>query len=419
MPAMLPERVETLIIGGGQAGLTMSHMLSKRGRPHLVLERHRIAERWRSARWDGLRFQAPNWNVTLPDFPFPHTDPNGYASHLEIADFIADYAAFIAAPVRCGVAVTSLRWRPGAAVLVAETPGHTFHASSVVVATGAFQRPVVPDILPEIKGIVQMHAVQYRNPEQLPDGAVLVVGAGNSGGQIAEELLRAGRRVFFSIGKHRRVPRDYRGRNLHWWMNVLGTYETTPEQRGPDRSPMVLTGAYGGHTVDYRRFAEPGMVLLGRVESAHDGVLRIAPGLHDSLAHGDAAYIAFLDAADAHVRREGLDLPEDPDARLVTPNPPALDAPPIRQLDLRASGIGTVIWATGYAPDFGWIDAPVLDARGVPVHRRGVTDVPGLYFLGLAFLSKFGSSFLQGVGDDADRLADHIAGRSEPIMENR
>jgi putative flavoprotein involved in K+ transport len=270
----------------------------------------------------------------------------------------------------------------------------------------------VPDILPETPGIVQMHAMRYRNPAQLPDGAVLVVGAGNSGGQIAEELMRAGRRVFFSIGKHRRVPRDYRGRNLHWWMDVLGTYETPPERRPADRSPMVLTGAYGGHTVDYRRFAEQGMVLLGRTVSAQDGILEIAPGLCESLAHADAAYAAFLESADAHVAREGLDLPEDPDARLTLPDPPALAEPPIHRLDLRANGIATVIWATGYAPDFGWIDAPVLDARGAPVHHRGVTEVPGLYFLGLVYLSKFGSSFLQGVGDDADRLADHIVIRT-------
>lgn len=409
---MPSEQVETLIIGGGQAGLTMSHMLGKRGLPHLVVERHRIAERWRSERWDGLHFQAPNWNVTLPDFPFPHTDPDAYATAVQIADFIADYAAFIAAPVRCGIEVTSLRWRSGMSEFIAETPDMTFRAANVVVATGAFQRPVMPDILPHDPGILQIHPARYRNPAQLPDGAVLVVGAGNSGGQIAEELMRAGRRVFFSIGKHRRVPRLYRGRNLHWWLDVLGIYDTPPEKRGPDRSPMVLTGAYGGHTVDYRRLAEQGVVLLGRTEAAQDGVVSIAAGLHESLAHADAAYFAFLDTADAYVARAGLDLPEDPEARLTLPDPPAFAQPPIRQLDLHANGIATVVWATGYAPDFGWIDAPVFDARGAPVHRRGVTEVPGLYFLGLAYLSKFGSSFLQGVGDDADRLADHIAGRS-------
>jgi putative flavoprotein involved in K+ transport len=408
---MPTEQVETLIIGGGQAGLTMSHMLSKRGRPHLVVERRRIAERWRSERWDGLHFQAPNWNVTLPDFPYPHTEPDAYATGRQIADFIADYAAFIAAPVRCGVEVTSLHWRQDASEFVAETPGHAIRAANVVVATGAFQRPVVPDILPDIPGIVQMHAARYRNPDQLPVGAVLVVGGGNSGGQIAEELMRAGRHVFFSIGKHRRVPRAYRGRNLHWWMDVLGIYETPPEKRGPDRSPMVLTGAYGGQTVDYRRFAEQGIVLLGRVASAQDGVMAIAPGLLDSLAHGDAAYFAFLDAADAYVARAGLDLPDDPGAWMRSAVPPALATPPVRQLDLRGNGIATVIWATGYALDFGWVDAPVFDACGAPVHRQGVTEVPGLYFLGLAYLSKFGSSFVQGVGDDADRLAAHIAAR--------
>jgi putative flavoprotein involved in K+ transport len=406
------EHVETLIIGGGQAGLAMSHMLSKRNRPHLVLERHRIAERWRSERWDGLHFQGPNWTVELPDFPKPSTDPDAYASAQEIADFIAAYAEAIAAPVRCGVEVTSLRRRPGVPGFTAETAGQSFQATNVVVATGPFQRPVVPDLLPAGSGFFQVHAAQYKKPGQLPGGAVLVVGAGNSGTQIAEELLRSGRRVFLAVGRHRRVPRHYRGRNLHWWLDVLGIYGTPPERRGPDRSPLVMTGAYGGHTIDFRRLAAQGMVLLGHAASIDAGVLSVAPDLHANLAHGDAAYARFLDQADAYIREQALDLPEEPEGRLATPDPPSLAGPPIRQLDLHENGVTSVIWGTGYAPDFRWIDAPVFDARGLPAHRQGITEVPGLYFLGLSFLTRFGSSFVTGVGDDAARLADHIAKRT-------
>ncbi|MSO99460.1 MAG: FAD-dependent oxidoreductase [Acetobacteraceae bacterium] len=407
---MQVEHVETLVIGGGQAGLTMSHQLSKRGRPHLVLERHRIAERWRTERWDGLRFQTPNALVQLPDFPLPHTGPDGFASRDEIVDFIAAYASFIAAPVRCGVEVTALRRSDGAAGFMVETSGGRIEGGNVVVATGPFQRPIVPALLPEGIGVLQLHAGSYRDPGQLPEGAVLVVGAGASGAQIAEELMRVGRRVYLSVGKHRRTPRRYRGHDHVWWWIETGMDKTPADKRGPDRSPLVHTGAHGGHTIDFRNFAAQGVVLLGRAEAARDGIMAFAPDLLENLAHGDAAFLGFMDFVDAHIARVGLDMLEDPDARVMTAAPASL-AEPMRRLDLRAAGIGTVIWATGYGFDFGWIDVPVLDVRGAPVHRGGVTDVPGLYFLGLPFLSQMSSSFLFGVGDDAARLADHIAAR--------
>jgi putative flavoprotein involved in K+ transport len=401
------ERIETLVIGGGQAGLTMSHRLKQRGLAHLVLERRRIAERWRSERWDGLRFQFPNWSVRLPDFPFPHTDPDGFAANREIVHFIEAYAAFVAPPIRCGVNVTALRCRDGGAGFVAESSDGAIEADNVVVATGPYQRPVMPPLLRDDAGIFQVHASGYANPEQLPPGAVLVVGCGASGAQIAEELLRAGRRVFLSVGRHTRLPRRYRGRDLIWWLSAMGIDETPVEQRGPSRLLPVISGAYGGHTIHFRRFANDGVTLLGRMEAAHDGVIGIAPDLAERLANGDAIYAAFLDMADAHVKGHGLDMPEDVAARALRSEPLCLTEP-IRRLDLRMEGIGAVIWATGYGVDFGWIDIPVLDVRGEPVHRGGITGVPGLYFLGLQWLSKMSSSFLSGVGDDAAVLADHI-----------
>ena len=404
---MAAERIQTLVIGGGQAGLAMSYRLKQRGLPHLVLERHRIAERWRSERWDGLRFQFPNWSVRLPDFAFPHDDPDGFSASSDILDYITAYAAFVAPPIRCGVAVTALR--RGDHGFIAEISSGAIEADNVVVATGPYQRAVIPALRESIK-LFQVHASRYANPETLPEGAVLVVGAGASGAQISEELLRAGRRVFLSVGRHTRLPRRYRGRDLIWWLREMGIDQTPVEMRGPSRLLPVISGAHGGDTIDFRRFAAEGVTLLGRIKAARDGVLEIAPDLADSLAGGDATYAGFIDRADAYVAAAKLDMPQDAAARAVRPDPACVTAP-VRRLDLGAEKINSVIWATGYGLDFSWIDVPVLNPQGEPVHRQGITAIPGLYFLGLQWLSRMNSSFLSGVGDDAAVLADHIAGR--------
>ncbi|MFN5107536.1 MAG: NAD(P)-binding domain-containing protein [Bradyrhizobium sp.] len=405
---MADETVDTLVIGGGQAGLTMSHRLKQRGIGHLVLERGRIAERWRSERWDGLMFQFPNWSVRLPDFAFPHADADGFSDTAAIIAFIEDYATFVTPPIRCGVEVTKLRRDAGG--FVADLAGGSIAARSVVVATGPYQRPLRPALLDDHPGLFQVHASSYKNPPQLPDGAVLVVGAGASGAQITEELMRAGRRVFLSVGRHNRLPRRYRGRDLFWWLAEMGVDETRVEQRGPSRLLPVISGAHGGRTIDFRRFAADGVTLLGRVTAARNGVLAIAPDLTSNIANGDAYYATFLGIVDDFIAARGLDQPADPLARLRLPDPPCLTAP-LDTIDLRAERITGVIWATGYGLDLNWIDIPVLDANGVPRHHHGVSEVPGLYFLGLQWLSKMKSSFLSGVGDDAAALADHIAAR--------
>jgi len=408
------ERVETLIVGGGQAGLAMSHMLGRRGCPHLVLERGRIGERWRSERWDGLRFQFPNWSVRLPEFPFPHSDPDGFATSAEIGDFLDAYASFVKPPIRCGVAVTALRRHDaGTARFLADTSAGPIAAMNVVIATGPYQRPVVPDVLPRDDRIFQVHASAYRAPEQLPAGAVLVVGSGASGAQIAEELARAGRRVYLSVGRHRRMPRRYRGRDLIWWLREMRIDQTTVAARGPDPTLPLITGAYGGHTIDLREFARQGITLLGRLDSVRGDTLHFAADLAESLAHGDAAYRAFLEAVDAYVARVGMSLPEESGARVIVPDPPCV-LEPLRRIDRTGAGIASVIWATGYAFDYGWIDLPVLSPGGEPRHDGGVAPVPGIYFLGLPWLSTMSSSFLNGVGDDAARLAEHIARATGP-----
>jgi putative flavoprotein involved in K+ transport len=401
------EQIDTLIIGGGQAGLVMSHALSRRGREHCILERGRIAERWRSERWDGLHFQTPNLLVGLPDYPLAHDDPNGFASTARIAEFLTGYASFISAPVRQGVAVTRLARDDGTGRYRLETSAGPMSCCNVVVATGPFQRPVFPPMLPRDAAVLQIHAAEYRAPAKLPAGAVLVIGAGASGAQIAEELMRAARKVFLSVSRHRRAPRRYRGHDHVWWWVETGMVNTPPDRRNQDYVAVVHTGAYGGHTIDFRDYARQGMTLLGRAEAATREAMTFAADLADNLAHGDAGYLAFLDFVDEHVARKGMCLAEDPAARVIMATPAAMHDP-IRRLDFRADDIGTVIWATGYDLDFGWIDIPVLDQQGAPVHEKGVTRFPGLYFIGLSFLSKLSSSFLIGVAEDAEWLAENL-----------
>jgi len=405
---MTTECVETVIIGGGQAGLVMSHMLRKRGRPHLVLERNRIAERWRSERWNGLKFQFPNWSVRLPDFPFPHSDPDGFAPPEEIVAYLADYARHIEAPVRTGVAATAVQRDPQSGRFTVETPGGQIGAKNVVIATGPYQKPMIPQCYSEASPFFQVHASQYKSTSQLPDGGVLVVGSGASGAQIAEELLREGRQVYISVGRHRRFPRRYRGKDVIWWLERLGSDRTPVAQRIPGQPLPLITGAYGGHTLDFRHLAAQGLILLGHIENITGTTVEIAPDLADSLAYGDAAYMVFLDMVDAQVDCIGLHVPEDPEARVPHPDPDCLREP-LRRLDLAKAGVNAVIWATGYTCDFSWIDVPVFNALGEPIHREGVTDAPGLYFIGLLWLARMNSSFLSGVAEDAERIAALIS----------
>lgn len=407
---MSVEQVETLIVGGGQAGLAMSEQLTRRGLPHLVVERHRIVERWRTERWDGLHANGPAWSDSMPGYPIPGVQPGEFATRDQIVDYFIAYAEAIKAPVRCGVEVTALYRQANGTGFRAETSRDPIEAARVVVATGPFQRPVIPAIVRPEAGVFQVHASGYRDPAQLPKGAVLTVGAGSSGAQIADELARAGRGVYLSVGRHVRPPRRYRGRDFVWWMDAQGLWHLPVGEQAPAHIPLAFSGAHGGVSVDYRRLAASGIVLVGRAERYRDGAMHFAQDLASSLAAGDASFLSFLDQADAFAAQRGLDLPEEPEARLIAPDPPCV-ADPIRELRLLDAGIGSIVWATGYTLDFGWLKVPVFDEHGAPMHRLGVTAVPGLYFLGLPWLSKRTSSFICGVGHDAARLADHIAAR--------
>jgi putative flavoprotein involved in K+ transport len=403
---MTVESIETLVVGAGQAGVAMSEHLGRAGVPHLVFERDRIAERWRTGRWDSLVANGPAWHDRFPGLAFAG-DPDAFAPKEAVADYFVAYARRIGAPIRCGVEVTEVRRLAGRSGFRVETSRGPIEAGAVVAATGPFQRPAMPRIVPEDAGVMQIHSAAYRNPGQLPPGATLVVGAGASGAQIAEELLRAGRRVFVSIGPHDRPPRRYRGRDNVWWLGVLNKWDAAAAP-GAKHVTFAVSGAYGGATVDFRRLAARGVTLLGRAESCHDGVLRFAPGLAETLVAGDRNYLSVLDEADAWVARNGADLPEEPEARAIPPDP-ACVTQPILALDLAAEGIGSIVWATGYGLDFGWLKVDAFDAAGRPKHQRGVSAEPGVYFLGLPWLSRRGSSFIWGVWHDAKFIADHIA----------
>ena len=408
---MSVEKVETLVVGAGQAGVAMSAHLSNNGMPHLVVERQRIAERWRSGRWDSLVANGPAWHDRFPGLEFSGTDDDAFAPKEKVADYFVAYAEKIAAPIRCGVEVTCVQRnvaRPGFRV---ETSEGVIEALYVVAATGPFQRPVIPAVVPENSGIVQMHSSGYRNPDQLPEGAVLVVGAGSSGVQIADELLRAGKRVYLSVGPHGRPPRSYRGRDFCWWLGVLGKWDAAAPNPGTEHVTIAVSGAYGGQTIDFRRLAAQGMTLLGRTEVFSDGVMHFAADLAKNLAHGDANYLSVLNEADAYAARNGLDLPAEPEARAIGADPLCV-TDPVFALNLAEAGVTSILWATGYALDFSWLKVDAFDEKGRPKHQRGVSAEPGVYFLGLPWQSRRGSAFIWGVWHDAKFLADHISTQS-------
>ncbi|MEX3015716.1 flavin-containing monooxygenase [Gymnodinialimonas hymeniacidonis] len=404
----MSESIDTLVVGAGQAGIAASAHLSRHAIPHLVLEKDRVAESWRTRRWDSLVANGPAWHDCFPGMRFPTSGPDAFPDKEEVATALETFAQTHSAPIRTGVDVKLLKRATGRSGFVVETSQGVFQAENVISATGAFQHPVFPSLIPESAGVVQMHSASYRNPDQLADGAVLVVGAGSSGGQIADELQRAGRKVYLCVGPHDRPPRAYRGRDYCWWLGVLGLWDIPAKAPGTEHVTISVSGARGGETVDFRWLAHRGMTLLGRASGYQDGRLLLDDDLRDNLAAGDANYLDMLAQADAYIAKFGLDLPEEPEAHLL-PDDPVCVTDPIRELDLAEAGISTVLWATGYRQDFSWINLPdAFDATGAPLHQRGVSPEPGLYYLGLPWQSRRGSTFIWGVWHDAAYVADQI-----------
>jgi putative flavoprotein involved in K+ transport len=405
------EHHDTVIIGGGQAGLAMSTVLQRRGREHVVLERRRIGERWRTERWESLRFQFPNWTVQLPGQSYAGGDPDGFAHYREILRFIEGYAASTRAPVREHTEVVALDDAGDGGFVVSIADG-ALDARRVVVATGPFQRPLIPPPSRHVsRTVLQIDPTRYRSPGELPAGAVLIVGSGASGCQIADELLHAGRRVFLSVSRHRRAPRRFRGKDVYWWLEKLGRFAQTidsfPARQWPPST--VITGVNGGYDVNVRELAADGVGVVGRVVGSSEDSVTIHANANQILDEADTAYDAFLSAARQLATTEVGDELAEENPTESTPLPASVDE--IGSLDLTRNNINTIIWATGYTYDYGWVNLPVFDERGRPAQHRGVTQRPGLYFLGLHWMHTFKSGLLAGVGSDAEYLADHMGQR--------
>ncbi len=414
MPA--PDRLDdthrsVVVIGGGQAGLSMSWWLTHRGIDHVVLERDRVGTEWRNRRWDSFCLVTPNWQCRLPGFAYAGDDPDGFIVRDEIVQYLEKYAASFDPPLVEGVAATRLRGRGDGTFEIA-TDGGTLTADQVVVATGPYQVPRIPRMAERIPdAITQLHSSAYKNPEQLPEGAVLVVGTGQSGCQIAEDLHLAGRSVHLATGSAPRVARFYRGRDVVAWLDDMGTY-TRGIDRFADadavrfRANHYVTGRDGGHDIDLRRFALEGMALHGRLTRVSNGRLSFGPDLRAHLDGADAVSESIKDSIDAWIAAQGVDAPVQ--ARYVPVWEPGPEAENPPDVDLAAAGITSIIWSTGYGRDDRWIELPIFNGRGYPTHDRGVTSQPGLYFLGLPWQYTWGSGRFAGVAADAEHLARQI-----------
>lgn len=401
--------VDTIVVGGGQAGLSVSWHLKQIGREHIVLDRGQVGDTWRN-RWGTFCLVTPNHLCRLPGFPYDGNDPHGFMPRDEIVRYIERYAASFDPPYRSGVEVRQISASNGPGRFNLATSEGLRQAKNIVVTVGTHQHPNIPawhENLPN--GVTRLHTQDYRVPAQLPDGAALIVGSGQSGCQVAEDLLLAGREVHLTVGNAGRIPRRYRGRDILDWDLATG-YMELPVYQHPKGTAIRfkphphLSGRDGGHTIDLRQMAIDGVRLHGKVLGAENGALRLSDNLAETLDKVDDFCRAEMDGIDKFIEKNGLDIPPEE----VLP----IDWQPIPEptlLDLVKAGISTVIYATGFHFDFGWINVPVFDERGYPRYRRGVTDVPGLYFCGLHWMHTQGSGLFYGVGGDAEFVVHHLA----------
>jgi putative flavoprotein involved in K+ transport len=395
------KRTDIVIIGAGQAGLAMSACLTARGIDHVVLERGRIAERWRRGSWDSLRLLTPNWLSRLPGYGYSGPDPHGYMAKDEFIAYLADYAASFTAPVVTGAEVTRVR-RADSHYHV-ETTRSSWRAAAVVIATGQCETPHVPAIAQQLSPYFhQLHSAQYRSPQSLT-GGVLVVGASASGLQIAEEIHQAGRHVTLSVGRHTRLPRRYRGHDIMWWLDRLGMLDDRPADV-PDLGnargqPSLQIAGRREPSLDLARLRNAGVCVMGRAAGAYRTAVDFANDLADTTLAAEHKLARMLERIDRGIRDRGIP------AASPEPREPVLLGAHAGRIDLAASGVRTIIWATGYRPRYAWLDVPVLDRCGDIVENGGITAAPGLYVLGLRWLRRRSSSFIEGAGRDAAELA--------------
>jgi putative flavoprotein involved in K+ transport len=401
-----------VVIGAGHAGLAMSRCLADRSIDHVVLERGEVAHTWRTERWDSLRLLTPNWQSRLPGFGYNGDDPDGYRTMPEVIDFIANYARAISAPLRTHTTVTSVRGTEEAYVV--RTSRGDWRCRTVVLASGACNIARVPafaNLVPP--SIATLTAQEYRNPAQLADGGVLVVGASSSGTQIAYELRRSGRSpVILTVGEHIRAPRVYRGKDLEWWMDAAGVlderYDAVEDIARARRVPSLqLAGTPDRSTLDLNALTGIGVELVGRLAGiAEGGKAQFAGSLRNVCALSDLKMVRLLDLIDAWARENGIDGTVEPPHRL---RPTRVEEAPSLGMDLAAGKIKTIIWATGYRPDYSWLEVPVLDRKGMVRHDGGVVASPGMYLMGTQFLRRRKSALIDGAGDDARDLSAHLA----------
>jgi len=404
------ETVTTVVIGAGHAGLAASHFLSERSIDHVVLERGEVANSWRRERWESLRLLTPNWQSRLPGVRYEGPDPDGYMTVREVTELIERFAKVSRAPVRTGTNVTSVR-RAGDGYQVTTDRGE-IRGRTVVIASGACNRPSVPALKDAVPATVaQLTPFDYRDPAALPDGGVLVVGASATGVQLAAELRRSGRPVVLAVGEHVRLPRTYRGRDVLWWMDASGVwdqrYDEVDDLTRARRLPSPqLVGTPERATLDLNAVTSLGVELVGRLAAIRDGRALFSGGLRNVFSLADLKMARLLDTFDEWARVTGRDAELDAPERFA---PTRVPESARLQLDLRSGEISAIVWATGFRPDYGWLDVPVVDAKGQLRHTGGVVDSPGLYALGLPVLRRRKSTFIYGIEDDAREIIDHLA----------
>ena len=403
-------RTDTLIIGGGQAGLAMSRCLSDRGIDHVVVERGRIAERWRSERWDSLRLLTPNWQSRLPGFRYEGPDPDGFMTMPEVTGYLERYARSFDAPVITGTTVLAVA--RGSKGFVVTTDRGAWCSPNVVVATGHCDVPYVPGMADQLPtDIVQITPSDYRRPSQLPGGSVLVVGASASGIQLADELYSSGRAVTIAVGRHTRLPRRYRGKDILWWFDTMGLFDASLDEVfdvevSRHQPSLQLVGRPDHATLDLLALKRRGVEVVGRLTGIHGTTLSLSDDLVATTVAADVKLASLLARIDEFVVRAGLSGEVSAAESFAPAWPEFTDAP--TGVDLRAAGIATVVWATGFRRAYPWLKVPVLDERGEIRQRGGITSEPGLYALGLQFMRRRKSAFIDGVGDDARELAEQV-----------
>ena len=404
------EFIDTVIIGGGQAGLAMSRCLTDQGVEHVILERGQVAERWRSERWDSLHLLTPNWQSRLPGFRYDGPDPDGYMSRRQVIRYLERFSASFPAPIRSGVTVTSVE--PDLAGYRVRTDHESWRAANVVIATGECDKPAIPGLASDLsQDTRQLTPTEYKNPDQLGYGGVLVVGASATGIQLAAEIHASGRRVTLSVGRHTRLPRTYRGKDILWWFDRMGIFDETFRDvrdlaTSRDQPSMQLVGGPDRQSLDLGVVQEMGVRLVGRAAGARNDRIVFDDDLDESTVSADVKMARLRMRIDYHIEREGLGGEVGPEE----PFEPICPAEAPRSIDLRASGIETVLWATGFRRSYPWLQVPVLDSRGEITHDGGVTSQPGLYVIGLQFLRRRNSSFIDGVANDAQDLTEHLVG---------